>query len=71
MTGGFRRNWSPRDVPPQGRDLLRHQHRPWTESRGVELIAVTAGQRHRGKRSDGGLVPRWGQRKGEGEERGQ
>ncbi|NXT57297.1 ZO3 protein, partial [Pluvianellus socialis] len=64
VTGGFRRNWSPCDARPWGRDLLWHQHRPrlgaaaWTESQGVELISVTAGQRPRRKRNDRGLVPR-------------
>ncbi|XP_074422161.1 tight junction protein ZO-3 isoform X1 [Larus michahellis] len=64
VAGGFRRNWSPHAAPPPGRDLLWHQHRPrpgvaaWIESRGVELVSVTTGQRPRGRRNDGGLVPR-------------
>ncbi|NXY75806.1 ZO3 protein, partial [Glareola pratincola] len=64
VAGGFRRSWYPHAASPPGRDLLRHQHRPrpgaaaWTESRGVELVSVTAGQRPRGRRNDGGLVPR-------------
>lgn len=73
---GFRRNWSPHDAPLQGWELVPgHQHRPrleaaaGTESRGVELVSVTAGERLRGESSDAGLDPRWGQRKGEGEKR--
>ncbi|XP_049664649.1 tight junction protein ZO-3 isoform X3 [Accipiter gentilis] len=69
VVGGFRRNWSPRDAPPQGCDLLlrrRYWPRPrprleaaaWTESRGVELISVTAGKRPCRRRNDGGLVSR-------------
>ncbi|NXW46788.1 ZO3 protein, partial [Nyctiprogne leucopyga] len=64
VTGGFRRDWSPHNPPPQGCDLLRHQYRPrleaaaWTESRGVELVSVAVGKRPCGKRSDEGLVPR-------------
>uniref|UniRef100_A0A8C8B9K5 Tight junction protein 3 n=1 Tax=Otus sunia TaxID=257818 RepID=A0A8C8B9K5_9STRI len=65
VAGGFRRNWSPRDAPLQGPDLLlRRRYRPrleaaaWTESRGVELISVTAGKRPRGRRNGVGLVPR-------------
>ncbi|XP_074894352.1 tight junction protein ZO-3 [Buteo buteo] len=69
VVGGFRRNWSPRDTPPQGCDLLlrrRYWPRPrprleaaaWTESRGVELISVTAGKRTCRRRNDGGLVSR-------------
>ncbi|NXS39330.1 ZO3 protein, partial [Balaeniceps rex] len=64
VAGGFRRNWSPHDAPPQGRDLLRHQYQPrleaaaWAESRDVELISITAGKRPHGKRNDVGLVPR-------------
>lgn len=82
VVGGFRRNWSPRDAPPQGCDLLlrrRYWPRPrprleaaaWTESRGVELISVTAGKRPCRRRNDGGLVSRWGAEEREkGEERG-
>ncbi|XP_075632403.1 tight junction protein ZO-3 isoform X1 [Balearica regulorum gibbericeps] len=64
VAGGFRRNWSPRNAPLPGCDLLRHQYRPrleaaaWTESRGVELISVTAGKRPHGKRNDVGVVAR-------------
>ncbi|XP_014804481.1 PREDICTED: tight junction protein ZO-3 [Calidris pugnax] len=64
VTGGFRRNWSPHAAALPGRDLLWHQHRPWlgaaagTESRGVELVSVTTGQRPRRRRNERGLVPR-------------
>ncbi|NXT77088.1 ZO3 protein, partial [Zapornia atra] len=57
--GGFRRNWSPHSAPPGAFDLLllRHRYQPrlegaaWTESRGVELISVTAGKRAHGRRN--------------------
>ncbi|NXE84433.1 ZO3 protein, partial [Cochlearius cochlearius] len=64
VAGGFRRNWSPQDAPPQGWDHLRHPYRPrleaaaWTESRGVELISVTAAKRPHRQRNAVGLVPR-------------
>ncbi|NXS99417.1 ZO3 protein, partial [Jacana jacana] len=64
VSGGFRRNWSPHAAPLPGCDLLWLQHRPrlgtaaWTESRGVELVSVSTGQRPRRRRNDRGRVPR-------------
>ncbi|XP_030365626.1 tight junction protein ZO-3 [Strigops habroptila] len=65
VAGGFRRDWSPLGAPPRGcRLFLRPRYRrrlaaaAWSESRGVELISVTAGKRLCGKRSDAGRVPR-------------
>uniref|UniRef100_A0A8C4UXK6 Tight junction protein 3 n=1 Tax=Falco tinnunculus TaxID=100819 RepID=A0A8C4UXK6_FALTI len=64
VAGGFRRSWAPRDAPPRRCDLLRQRYRPrleaaaWRESRGVDLISVTAGKPPRRKRSDVGPVLR-------------
>ncbi|XP_071584224.1 tight junction protein ZO-3 isoform X2 [Heliangelus exortis] len=59
--GGFRRNWSPRDPPPQHHPLPRYRPRletaAWTENR-EELLAVTARKRRRGRKNAVGLVPR-------------
>ncbi|NWS23570.1 ZO3 protein, partial [Polioptila caerulea] len=54
--GGFRRNWSPHTASARGWE--RYRPRREAESRGVDLIAVTAGKRSRGTRDDGGLVLR-------------
>ncbi|NXB01873.1 ZO3 protein, partial [Cnemophilus loriae] len=54
--GGFRRNWSPHAASALGWE--RYRRRREAESRGVYLIAVTAGKRPRGTRDDGGLVLR-------------
>ncbi|XP_016160000.1 PREDICTED: tight junction protein ZO-3 isoform X2 [Ficedula albicollis] len=52
--GGFRRNWSPHAASALGWE--RYRPRREVETRGVDLIAVTAGKRPRGTRDDGGLV---------------
>ncbi|NXR55639.1 ZO3 protein, partial [Hippolais icterina] len=54
--GGFRRNWSPHGASALGWE--RYRPRRETESRGVDLVAVTAGKRLRGTRDDEGLVLR-------------
>ncbi|NWT13440.1 ZO3 protein, partial [Vireo altiloquus] len=54
--GGFRTNWSPHAASALGWE--RYRPRREAESRGVDLIAVTAGKRPRGTRGDGALVPR-------------
>lgn len=54
--GGFRRNWSPHAASALGWE--RYRPRREAESRGVDLIAVTAGKRPGGTRDDGGLVLR-------------
>ncbi|XP_041879207.1 tight junction protein ZO-3 [Corvus kubaryi] len=53
---GFRRNWSPHAASALGWE--RYRPRQEAETRGVDLIAVTAGKRPRRTRHDGGLVPR-------------
>lgn len=62
--GGFHRNWSPLAASALGWE--RYRPRREAESRGVDLIAVTAGKRPRRTRDDGGLVPRCGQGQGKG-----
>lgn len=54
--GGFRRNWSPQAASALGWE--RYRPRREAESRGVDLVAVTAGKRPRGTRDDGGLALR-------------
>lgn len=62
--GGFRRNWSPHAASALGWE--RYRPRREVETRGVDLIAVTAGKRPRGTKDDGGLVLRCGQGQGKG-----
>ncbi|KAM7024853.1 tight junction protein ZO-3 isoform 2-T2 [Acridotheres tristis] len=54
--GGFRRNWSPHAASALGWE--RYRPRREVETRGVDLIAVTAGKRPRGTRDDRGLALR-------------
>ncbi|XP_066061569.1 tight junction protein ZO-3 isoform X1 [Chamaea fasciata] len=54
--GGFRRNWSPHAASALGWE--RYRPRREAGSRGVDLVAVTAGKRPRRTRDDGGLVLR-------------
>ncbi|XP_032937974.1 tight junction protein ZO-3 isoform X1 [Catharus ustulatus] len=54
--GGFRRNWSPHAASALAWE--RYRPRREVETRGVDLIAVTAGKRPRGTKDDGGLVLR-------------
>ncbi|XP_063259145.1 tight junction protein ZO-3 isoform X3 [Prinia subflava] len=54
--GGFRRNWSPHAGSALGWE--RYRPRREAESRGLNLVAVTAGKRPRRTRDDGSLVLR-------------
>lgn len=63
-SGGFRRNWSPHAASALAWE--RYRPRREVETRGVDLIAVTAGKRPRGTKDDGGLVLRCGQGQGKG-----